>query len=35
MIQPDELKSVPILACLTDPQRERMAKIAAELYVQA
>ncbi len=35
MIQPDELKSVPIFACLTDPQRERIAKNAADLYVQA
>jgi thioredoxin reductase (NADPH) len=35
VIQPDELKFVPIFACLTDPQRERIAKNAADLYVQA
>ena len=35
MIQPDELKSVPIFACLSDPQRERIAKNSADLYVQA
>jgi thioredoxin reductase (NADPH) len=35
MVQPDALKSVPIFACLTDPQRERIAKNAAELIVQA
>ena len=35
MVQPDALKSVPIFACLTDPQRERIVKNAAELVVQA
>jgi hypothetical protein len=35
MVQPDTLKSVPIFACLTDLQRERIAKNAAELIVQA
>jgi thioredoxin reductase (NADPH) len=35
VIQPDELKSVPIFACLTDPQCERIAKNAVELYVPA
>src|SRR5260370_27893695 len=35
MIQPDELKSVPIFACLMDLQRARIAKNAADLYVEA
>ena len=34
MIHPDELKSVPIFSCLTDLQRERIAKGAADLFVQ-
>jgi thioredoxin reductase (NADPH) len=34
MIHPDELKSVPIFACLTDAQRERIAQNAADLYVE-
>src|ERR1700712_4777818 len=34
MIQAEELKAVPIFACLTDAQRERIAQNAAELYVQ-
>ncbi len=34
MIQPEELKAVPIFACLTDLQRERIAKNAADLFVQ-
>lgn len=34
MIQTEELKRVPIFACLTDAQRERIAQNAAELYVQ-
>src|SRR5260370_14199224 len=35
MVQPDALKSVPIFACLTDAQRERIANNAAEFIVQA
>jgi thioredoxin reductase (NADPH) len=35
MIQPEELKNVPIFACLTDAQRERIARNAADLHVQA
>jgi thioredoxin reductase (NADPH) len=34
MIQPEELKRVPIFACLTDGQRERIAQNAADLRVQ-
>ena len=34
MFQPDELKAIPIFACLTEAQRERIAHNAAELYVQ-
>ena len=34
MIQPEELKQVPIFACLTDGQRERIAQNAADLRVQ-
>jgi thioredoxin reductase (NADPH) len=34
MIQPEELKRVPIFACLTDEQRERIAQHAADLRVQ-
>ena len=34
MILPEELKAVPIFACLTDLQRERIAKSAADLFVQ-
>jgi CRP-like cAMP-binding protein len=34
MIQPEELKKVPIFACLTDGQRERIAQNAADLRVQ-
>ncbi len=33
MIHPDELKAVPIFACLTDAQRERIVHNAAELSV--
>jgi thioredoxin reductase (NADPH) len=35
MIKPDELKAVPIFACLTDTHRERIAQNAADLFVQA
>jgi thioredoxin reductase (NADPH) len=35
MIHPDELKAVPIFACLTDAQRERIAQNAADLHVLA
>ncbi len=34
MIAADELKRVPIFACLTDAQRVRFAQTAAELNVQ-
>jgi thioredoxin reductase (NADPH) len=34
MIQPEELKRVPIFACLTDVQRERIAQNAADLRVE-
>jgi thioredoxin reductase (NADPH) len=34
MIQPDELKAIPIFACLTDALRQRIAQNAADLYVQ-
>jgi thioredoxin reductase (NADPH) len=34
MIEADELKQVPIFACLTDAQRIRFAHTAAELHVQ-
>jgi thioredoxin reductase (NADPH) len=34
MIHPDELKAVPIFACLTDAQRERIAQNAADLSVE-
>jgi thioredoxin reductase (NADPH) len=34
MIEADELKQVPIFACLTDAQRVRFAQTAAELHVQ-
>jgi thioredoxin reductase (NADPH) len=34
MIQPDELKQIPIFACLTDGQRGRIAQNAADLRVQ-
>jgi thioredoxin reductase (NADPH) len=35
MIKPDELKAVPIFACLTDAHRERIAQNAADLDVPA
>jgi thioredoxin reductase (NADPH) len=34
MIQPNELKQIPIFACLTDGQRERIAQNAADLRVE-
>jgi thioredoxin reductase (NADPH) len=34
MIQAEELKQVPIFACLTDGQRERIAQNAADLRLQ-
>jgi len=34
MIQPEELKHIPIFACLTDLQRERIAQNAADLRVE-
>jgi hypothetical protein len=34
MIEAEELKQVPIFACLTDAQRVRLAQSAAELHVQ-
>ncbi len=33
MIQPHELKAIPIFACLTDAQRQRIAQNAADLHV--
>lgn len=35
MIKPEELKAVPIFACLTEVQRERIAQNAADLSVEA
>jgi thioredoxin reductase (NADPH) len=35
MIQSDELTAVPIFACLTDVQRERIAQNAADIRLQA
>jgi hypothetical protein len=34
MIEPEQLKQVPIFACLTDARREYIAQSAAELHVQ-
>jgi thioredoxin reductase (NADPH) len=35
LIKPEELKAIPIFACLTDVQRERIAQNAADLSVEA
>jgi thioredoxin reductase (NADPH) len=34
MIHVDELKDIPIFACLTDAQRQRLAQTAADIHVQ-